>query len=235
MDVMEPDDDLDLRDVTNLTRLFPLPRVVLFPHAVLPLHIFEPRYRQMTRDALGGDHLVTVVQLRPPTAPSADALGSPPVENVGCLGRIIRHECLPDGRFNFLLLGRKRVRLTREVPSDRLYRVAEVEVLDDLGGPDPQGPVRAELKALFRRVLERQNALDPDLAGVLEGELPLGVLTDIVAHALGLPAEVKQGLLADPRVDRRAAFLRSLLQRTLGGDPDETPPVPMFPPPFSTN
>src|SRR3954468_19038803 len=60
------DGDYDLRDFANVCRLFPLPRVVLFPHAVLPLHIFEPRYRQMTGDALAGDKLVTIVQWRGP-------------------------------------------------------------------------------------------------------------------------------------------------------------------------
>ena len=60
------DDDDDLRDFGNRSRLFPLPGVVLFPHAVLPLHIFEARYRQMTEDALGSDQLITIVQIRPP-------------------------------------------------------------------------------------------------------------------------------------------------------------------------
>ena len=61
------DDDFDLKDFTNVCRLFPLPGVVLFPHAVLPLHIFEPRYRQMTEDALATDRLIAIVQLRPTT------------------------------------------------------------------------------------------------------------------------------------------------------------------------
>ena len=60
------DNDLDLRDFANVTRLFPLPNLVMFPHVVLPLHIFEPRYRQMTEDALAGDRLITMVQITPP-------------------------------------------------------------------------------------------------------------------------------------------------------------------------
>ena len=109
--------------------LFPLPKVVLFPHAVLPLHIFEPRYRQMTEDALAGDKLVTIVQWRAPVP--GHRRSSPRVEEIGCLGRILQHERLPDGRFNFLLLGRKRVRLGREIPADKLYRLAEAEILED--------------------------------------------------------------------------------------------------------
>ena len=229
------DDDLDLRNFSGRSRLFPLPRVVLFPHAVLPLHIFEPRYRQMTEDALADDQLVTIVQLRSETSATAGALGSPPIETVGCLGRILQHERLPDGRYNFLILGRKRVRLGREVPTGKPYRTAEVEVLDDLQDDLPEEPRRSELIGLFRRAFERRQPLDPDLTAILENALPLAVLTDIVAHALGLPAEVKQLLLADPRVDGRAEALLSILRRIIDHEPESAGGGRPFPPPFSPN
>src|SRR6516165_4306322 len=126
---METDGDHDLREFANVCRLFPLPKVVLFPHAVMPLHIFEPRYRQMTEDALATDKLVTIVQWRPPypTAPGAE----PELEEIGCLGRILEHQRLADGKFNCLLLGCKRVRLGRELPVGKLYRIAQVEILED--------------------------------------------------------------------------------------------------------
>ena len=113
------DNDLDQRDFANVTRLFPLPNLVIFPHVVLPLHIFEPRYRQMTEDALAGDRLITIVQISPP-ARGEHWTEPVPLESVGCLGRIIRHERLADGRFNILLLGRKRVRLRREITTAKL-------------------------------------------------------------------------------------------------------------------
>jgi Lon protease-like protein len=229
------DDDLDLRQFSNRTRLFPLPGVVLFPHAVLPLHIFEPRYRQMTEDALASDKLVTIVLLRDPTRGKADTLGSPPVETVGCLGRILQHERLPGGRFNFLLLGRKRVRLTRELQAGKLYRVAEVEVVEDRYNGLPEEPKRGELIRLFRRALERQGRLEPDLATLLDTEVPLGVLTDIMAHALGLPPDAKQRLLAEPAVHPRADRLLAILKRTDGGDPGASSGGWPFPPSFSVN
>src|SRR4051812_1397494 len=161
------EDDRDLRNFGGVCRLFPLPGVVLFPHAVLPLHIFEPRYRQMTEDALADDRLVTIVQLRGTSPSDAPTLGTPPIETVACLGRILQHERLPDGRFNFLLLGRRRVRLTREIPTGKLYRTAEAEIMEDVDD-DSEGAVRVELTDLFRRAFERQRKLDPDIASLLE-------------------------------------------------------------------
>ena len=129
------DFDSDLPDFSRLCRLFPLPDVLLFPHALLPLHIFEPRYRQMTEDALAGDRLVTMVQIRP--APKGSPWVEPvPIMEVGCVGKIVQYERLADGRFNFLLLGCKRVRLKREIPGGKLYRIAEAEIMDD-EEPDP--------------------------------------------------------------------------------------------------
>jgi uncharacterized protein len=226
------DDQLDLRHFTNVCRLFPLPGVVLFPHAVIPLHIFEPRYRQMTEDALADDNLIAMVQLRPA---GPGGLGDPPIEVVGCLGRILQHERLPEGRSNLLLLGRKRVRLNRELPTERLYRLAEVEILEDVRESALEETQRSELIALFRRAFEHRHKLAPDLEAILESTMPVGVLTDIIGHALGLPAEVKQRLLADPRVDHRANLLLQILHQLLGSDAEGLETGRPFPPPFSAN
>ncbi len=229
------DEDFDLRDFANVCRLFPLPRVVLFPHAVLQLHIFEPRYKQMTEDALASDKLVTIVQWRAPVP--GHLVGDPPIEEVGCLGRILQHERLPDGRFNFLLLGRKRVRLTREIPSNKLYRLSEAEILEDESTNQPEQPHRSELIALFRRALEQSEPIDPDLEALLETGIPLGVLTDLIAHALSLPSGIKQLLLAETHVDRRAERLRRVLQEALGRPRSRASADASghFPPPFSVN
>jgi Lon protease-like protein len=229
------DEDYDLRDFANVCRLFPLPRVVLFPHAVLQLHIFEPRYKQMTEDALASDKLVTIVQWRAPFP--GQLVGDPPIEEVGCLGRILQHERLPDGRFNLLLLGRKRVRLTREIPSGKLYRLSEAEILEDESTGQPEQHHRSELIALFRRALEQSEPIDPDLEALLETGIPLGVLTDLIAHALSLPSGIKQLLLAETHVDRRAERLRRVLQEALGRprSPASAGDHGLFPPPFSVN
>ena len=220
----------ELFDFSNECRLFPLPNLVLFPHAVLPLHIFEPRYRQMTEDALVDDQLVTIVQIRP--IPQGTPWEEPiPIEEVGCLGRIVQHERLPDGRFNFLLLGCKRVRLGRELPRDKLYRVAEATIIED---QEPWSDVesrRADLSELFLHVFQQTHHLDPDLSRLLNSGLSLGVLTDIIAHTLDIPASIKQALLDESRVDRRIATLRAILQGLL----TKSEISRRFPPPFSLN
>ncbi len=224
------DHDLDLREFHNITKLFPLPNIVMFPHVVLPLHIFEPRYRQMTEDALAGDRLITIVQISP--SPEGKNWTDPvPVEPVGCLGKIIQHERLADGRFNLLLLGCKRVRLLRELASQKLYRIARVEIVEDEPASPLDASSRVELVKLFRQVFESQQRIDPDLADLLEKPVPLGLLVDIMTYALDLPQALKQVLLAESSVSRRIETLRSLLRQAAAADNPRRP----FPPPFSLN
>lgn len=230
---MEFDDEL--KGFRNICRLFPLPNVVLFPHAVLPLHIFEPRYRQMTEDALGSDRLVTIVQIRPDAVWTKNA--EPEIEPIACLGQILEYERLPDGRFNFLLVGKKRVRILEELSKTKLYRQARVEVLDDIYPGVPVDPLRQELIQLLREVSQRAQAVDPEIARLLDSDIRLGPLTDIIGHSLGLPSVVKQNLLAEARVDRRAMGLIGILQQVVQaaqGRPRAGPDRP-FPPPFSVN
>src|SRR5580765_2246057 len=110
--------------------LFPLPNVVLFPRAVLPLHIFEQRYKQMTADVLGGDRQIAMALLRPGWEKCYYA--RPTIESAVCTGTILSHEKLPDGTYNFLLQGTSRARIVRELPRQDLpYRVAELEPLEE--------------------------------------------------------------------------------------------------------
>ena len=224
------DTHFELPEFSGLCRLFPLPNVVLFPHVILPLHIFEPRYRQMTEDALAGDGLVTIVQACAvdPEAPWAEPV---PIRTVGCLGRIIQHERLANDRLNMLLLGCKRVRLTREIQTTKLYRMAEAAILDDEEPADSPEALRTELAGLFREVLQIRQRVDPDLARLLDSDVSLGILSDIVAHALDVPGPVKQVLLEEHRVAERAALLHTLLYSLV----DRIPHPRHFPHPFSLN
>ncbi len=222
--------EFELRDFSGVVRLFPLPNLVMFPHAVLPLHIFEPRYRQMTEHSLASDRLITMIQISPPPAdrPWTEPV---PLEPVGCLGRIIQHERLPDGRFNFLLLGLKRVRLIKELATGALYRSAAVEILEDVPPTAPEQQRREELVSLFRRYYGQSRELDPELSEFLGKDVPLGVLVDILVHTLNLTPDLKQCLLAEPSVDRRVLKLISVFRKLLGNSSESRP----FPPPFSIN
>src|SRR5438105_2350702 len=109
--------------------IFPLPNCVLLPGGLLPLHVFEPRYRELTRDCLAGHHFMGIARLRPGYETSY--YGRPPVyERIG-VGRIICSEELPDGRFALLLRGVARVEIARELPLQRSYRQVEARVLED--------------------------------------------------------------------------------------------------------
>jgi len=210
-------DDLDLKGFSGRVRLFPLPGFVMFPNTVAPLHIFEPRYRAMTEHALAGDRLIAMVRLL------GDGGPRPPVEQVGCLGRIIHHERLHDGRFNILLLGRKRVRLLRETDDDEPYRIAEAELIEDVPMPGDQTAPCAEIVELVRQA----TGVDQDLMELLLRADSLGTMADVIAHALPAPADWKQRMLAESSVEARVAAIRRRLQDVPSGRP--------FPPPFSAN
>ena len=104
--------------------VFPLPNAVLFPNVFLPLHIFEQRYRAMVADALRGDRIIGMTLLQP--GYEADYEGRPPVYPIGCAGLITHSEALPDGRFNIVLRGIEKFRITAEDAS-RPYRLAQIE------------------------------------------------------------------------------------------------------------
>src|SRR5690348_3671231 len=103
--------------------LFPLPGAILFPRSQLPLHIFEPRYRQMVRDAADGAGRIAMIQPQ-----RLDTDNQAPLYAVGCVGELVGLEELEDGRFNIVLLGSNRFRLVREEETEEPYRCAEVDI-----------------------------------------------------------------------------------------------------------
>src|SRR5438105_1414231 len=123
-------DPFSLEDFQGTARLFPLPNLVLFPHVAQPLHIFEPRYRQLMADALADDRLIALALLRPGWEEAYNQ--RPPICPVVCLGRIHHEQHLPDGRYNLLLHGLARAHVREELKTDRPYRVARVDLLPDV-------------------------------------------------------------------------------------------------------
>jgi Lon protease-like protein len=228
-------DDLSaLQAFEGQARLFPLPNVVLFPHVMLPLHIFEPRYRQMTADALAGDHLLALVLLRPGW--EEDYEGRPPVHSVACLGKIVAEQRLPDGRYNLLLRGLSRGRICDEVSTGQLYRTVRLELFG--AEPEPaqakDSPLRQELGRLTKDWLSAMGSTYQQLGKLLQGDLTLGALTDILSFALPLAMEFKQELLEEIDVEQRVRrLLRHLESQT--PPPGTSAAVRAFPPDFSQN
>jgi Lon protease-like protein len=232
------DEPSPLADFGGVARLFPLPDLVLFPHVVQPLHVFEPRYRRLMADALAGDRLIALALLRPGW--EEDYHKRPPVHDVVCLGRIFQEEELPDGRYNLLLHGLSRARVLEELKTARPYRSARVELLHDVPVADP-----ARRTDLRRSVAERLGvwfAAHPaalaQLSRLLESDLPLAALSDVLGFALPLPAEAKQELLAEADVERRVRRLLALLDACPAPAPppaEEARPPRKFPPDFSVN
>ena len=201
----------------TLLPLFPLPSVVLFPGALLPLHIFEPRYRTMTADALDGDRLIGMVLLRPGS--EANYEGRPPVFPMGCSGVIVHSARLEDGRYNIVLRGLDRFRIVSE-DHTRAYRLATVEVVQD---PPQDREARITLRGLRSRLA--------DLLGTSYTEphasMPDGDLIHTVAQAIDLEPLEKQALLERETLGSRAELLVDLLEMkrlraTLPAGPDRT-------------
>ncbi len=230
------DDLSDLGPFDGTARLFPLPNLVLFPHVIQPLHIFEPRYRQMTADALGGDRLIAMALLRPGWDENYE--GRPPLHNIGCLGKIVADQRLEGGRYNLLLRGLRRVRLLDEVPTDRLYRTARVELLQDDGGLDAEaaGALRVRLTEQLPRWVPPDAAAAEQFRKLLDSNLPPGTLCDVFAFALPLDAALKQRLLEELDVEERARLLLGMLRDNAPLAASVAPAQDRkFPPEFSAN
>jgi Lon protease-like protein len=174
--------------------MFPLPNVFLFPGMSMPLHIFEPRYRQMIEDSLDGPGrivMATVLEGR-----HDELAGAPPVHHIAALGEIMRHERLPDGRFLIMLVGLSRV-LIRETPSDRLYRKVEAIPLRERPVEDSRAP------ALRAQLTDAITARSPEPLE-LSGEIPLGQLADILLLLLQPRQATMQELFSCVSIEERA-------------------------------
>lgn len=221
-----------LTGFTGKVRLFPLPNLVFFPHVMQPLHIFEPRYRQMTADALEGDRLIAMALPMPGW--EEDYAKAPALHPVACLGHITAEQHLDDGRFNILLRGIARIRIVKEVKSKKLYRIARTEILHEvpLAGEDVACRWRRRLIEKSPRWLCNQEEFVDQFQKLLHSDLDLGVLCDILTFALPLDAEFKQQLLEELDVETRLQVLHDFLECTkvVAEHADRK-----FPPEFSAN
>lgn len=194
--------------MSDLLPLFPLPNVVLFPNVFLPLHIFEPRFREMVSDALEGDRLIGMVLLKPGWEP--DYEGTPPVYPVGCSGLVTHVERLADGCFDIVLRGVERFRIVAEDHS-RIYRRAAIQPLAECGltasDRDAVRNQRAKLEALLSPAIGTKHS-DPRTTAAMSDE----DLVNALAQYLALDPLEKQALLEQESVRSRAESLVELLE-----------------------
>jgi Lon protease-like protein len=191
--------------------LFPLPNVVLFPRAILPLHVFEERYKQMTTDALVGNRQIAMALLRPGWEKNYH--GAAPIEPIVCIGNILAHERLPDGKYNLLLQGLTRAKLVRELTLHP-YRTAE---LQGIGEPSvieiDLCNERRHLISIFSNGRFSSIPLCRKFLEMLSSPIPTSDIADLIAFNLIDDVHVKQQLLAEPNPCRRAGRVASILER----------------------
>lgn len=196
--------------------IFPLPNVVLLPRVRVPLYIFEPRYREMTRTALAGAGRIGMVVVLPDHVD--EMLGDPPVFPIGCEGRITRCGERPDGTFDMVLEGTRRFRITAEDDREggRLYRSARIQPLDD---PFPESDRRAVasqrrhvldlVRQLLHRVMpESAEQLTPEVFKNIDDE----TFVNTLSQSLDFSAPEKQQLVEADAVHERCARLIALLR-----------------------
>jgi Lon protease-like protein len=181
--------------------VFPLPEAVLFPGALLPLHVFEPRYRDLTADVLASRRLMGIARLRP--GYEADYHGRPPIYGTLGVGYVVAAEQLPDGRYHILLRGVGRVVVEAELPPDKSYRVVRSRALVDTRSSRPPGEVadrHRELVAMCDRLSLLMGERGPELRELARALPTPAACADVLAAALVRAADDRQALLemADP-------------------------------------
>jgi Lon protease-like protein len=192
----------------EIVPLFPLPNVVFFPRMLLPLHVFEPRYRAMVRDALRGPRLIGMVLLR--SGWQSDYDGRPALFTTGTVGQMVRVEELADGRFDIVLRGLRSFRIRDELPAMRPYREARVAWRDDVDEAlDPS--VRDGVVGLVHRYLDRLGR-KPSSPPSLDRDVDDVAFVNFFAQHLDLDPLERQALLEECSTSARASRLIDVLE-----------------------
>jgi Lon protease-like protein len=201
----------DLRNFSGVIPLFPLATVVFFPNTLLPLHVFEPRYRQMVSDIVNAERIIGMVLLKPGW--EKDYQGNPEIYNIACMGRTVSIEPLEDGRSNIVLYGLKRVKILETV-KDNPYRLARVKILEDMHGTNEE-VYRERIIELVSRWNGMLGKEHESHRINIDTRLPLENLTDAFASLNISNVFEKQELLEELSIPKRAEKVLSHLETKL--------------------
>jgi len=193
--------------------IFPLPSVVLLPHGLLPLHIFEPRYRAMTKEAL--DRKLPIAMAMPIEG-ELDERGRPKIRGVAGVGKIVRHEPLPDGRSNVLLLGLGRVRIERELEVETPFRQVQATLtrsrVEDVSRLDS---LLMSVRALAMAIRTVEPKVATELERMMDPAMGKEVVVDRIASVFLPNPSQRQTLLEEPVVEKRLAIVVDRLAQYL--------------------
>ena len=210
----------ELNDAMGGIPLFPLPQAVLFPNTILRLHVFEPRYVQLLEDCLEGNRFMAIPRL----SPGWEEHPPPPrICPVAGVGFVLHSAPVQDRRYNIALLGMGRIRIAGEVSTEKMYRIARGELLED--SPVPAGELQARLSGL--QMLLAQLALqNSELSGLfsplMEPGLEPAPLVNTLAHLLLRDADSRQACLESDSVLERCSIVEeALASALLGGAVEE--------------
>jgi Lon protease-like protein len=206
--------------VPDVIPIFPLPRVVLLPAEVLPLHIFEPRYIEMVRDAIATHRVIGMVEVLP--GHESELPGSPPVREFGCVGLIATHEEIEEGRFLMWLLGLERFQIEEELEVATGYRQVRVHYQ-----PTPESPrrlagirsLREELRNLLPKLVELEEPSREHFSRHM-AEVSDAQLIALATQILELPSARKQELLEARTLSDRFLMVHEDLYRHLDVNPE---------------
>lgn len=210
----------NIEDALSAIPIFPLPQMVLFPEAVLPLHVFEPRYRAMLQHCLDTHGALVVARV----VPGEDEHGRPRIAPIAGGGIVVEHQTLADGRSNIVLLGKARLRLEELAPDDsRPYRVARATILEDLTTSIAEHD-RTALVAVATMFAAEVKKHDPHFSFKMPAALDAAQVADLCAYHLLVDAGARQAVLdeLDPRARVKMVLSQLALQHgaMMGTDKD---------------
>lgn len=206
--------------VPDVIPIFPLPRVVLLPSEVLPLHVFEPRYIELVRDAVASHRVIGMVEVLP--GHEDELPQSPPVRDIGCVGFVAAHEELEDGRFVMWLLGLERFHIERELDVPTSYRQVQVRYQPTPESPKRLAgirPLRQELRTLLPTLVDLDDSSREQFANHM-AEVSDAQLIALASQILELPSDRKQTLLEAGTLSERFLMVYEDLYRHLDQNPE---------------